>query len=183
VLRADEHGAATLTLLRWGLIPFWAKDPKIGNRLINARAETLADKPSFKHAFKRRRCLVLASGFYEWRPSPQGKLPVYISNPSGQIYAFAGLWERARHVEARPLETCVIVTVPANAALGAIHERMPAVLDTDARSAWLDADTPEATCQALLQPAPVATTQFWQVSRQVNDPTHEGEHLLSPATS
>ena len=180
VVRASERGAWRLGSLRWGLVPFWAKDRTIGHRLINARAETLAEKASFKHAFRRRRCLILASGFYEWRRGPEGKIPVYVTDPAGRPYAFAGLWERWRDRDQLPLDTCVIVTVAANATLASIHDRMPALLDTDGQTLWLDRGAPLSACQALLLPAPDAITEHWPVSRQVNDPAHEGEHLIKP---
>ena len=181
VLRRGRNGERRIDLLRWGLIPFWAKDMKIGYRLINARAETLAEKGAFKHAFQRRRCLVLASGFYEWQRGPTGKVPVYVSDPGGRPYAFAALWERWRDAEHEAVESCVIVTVPANGVLAPVHDRMPALLDDRCLALWLDPDTPAEVCQGLLGPAPDATTGFWPVSRQVNDPAHEGPELLEPA--
>lgn len=181
VLREDQHGARRVALVRWGLIPFWAKDAKIGSRLINARAETLAAKASFKHAFRRRRCLVLASGFYEWQRRSGGKVPMYVSDPSGRPYAFAALWERWRDPGQETLESCVIVTVPANNALAAVHDRMPALLDDSEIALWLAPESSAAACQAVLTPAPNAVTGFWPVSRRVNDPAHEGRDLLEEA--
>jgi putative SOS response-associated peptidase YedK len=181
VLREDEHGVRRVALVRWGLIPFWAKDEKIGSRLVNARAETLAVKASFKHAFQRRRCLVLASGFYEWQRQPGGKVPMYVSDPSGRPYAFAALWERWRDTRDETLESCVVVTVPANGALAAVHDRMPALLDDSGIQLWLAPKSSAAACQAVLTPAPSAVTGFWPVSRRVNDPTQEGRELLQQA--
>ena len=183
VLRRDPRGERRVALLRWGLIPFWAKDPKIGNRLINARAETVAEKGAFKHAFQRRRCLVLASGFYEWRRTAAGKVPMYVSDPTGRPYAFAGLWERWRDSEADTVESCVIVTVPSNHALTEVHDRMPALLDDPSIGLWLDPATDPDVCQSLLLPAPDEVTRFWPVSRLVNDPAHEGPALVEPADS
>ena len=180
VIRADQDGERHMDLLRWGLVPSWAKDSKIGNRLINARAETVAEKPAFRSAYKRRRCLIAASGFFEWQASPGGKIPMYISDPSGRPYAFAGLWERWQQAGAAPLETCLIVTVAANNVLQPVHERMPAVLDADAQATWLSALTPAQDCRSLLRPAAERFTRFWPVSRKVNNPAHEGPDLLVP---
>ncbi len=180
VVRVAGSGERRLAQLRWGLIPFWAKDAKIGNRLINARAESLAEKPSFKHAFKRRRCLVVASGFYEWQSAPGGKMPMYVSDPTGQPYGFAGLWERWRGPRGESIESCTIITVPANSALAGVHDRMPALLEPADQSLWLDHGASPARCQALLRPAPDRMTRHWPVSRQVNDPAHEGPGLMTP---
>jgi putative SOS response-associated peptidase YedK len=181
VVRADEHGTRHLDQLRWGLIPSWAKDPKIGHRLINARAETVAEKPSFRAAFKRRRCLVAASGFFEWQATPAGKVPMYISHPSGWPYAFAGLWEHWQGDEGEPIESCVIITVPANNRLRSVHDRMPAILTDDAQTHWLSASTAPRDAHSLLLPAPDSATNFWPVSSQVNNPAHQGAELLAPA--
>jgi putative SOS response-associated peptidase YedK len=179
-IRADEQGLRSLDLLRWGLVPHWAKDVGIGNRLINARAETVAEKPAFRQAFSRRRCLVLASGFYEWGQTPAGKSPFFMSPGSGQCLAFAGLWEQWRGGGEEILETCVIITTAANAKLAKVHERMPAILAADAQVLWLAGETPKNERLELLKPAPEPELEVRQVRRIVNNPRNEGAELIEP---
>ena len=182
-IRADEQGLRSLDLLRWGLVPHWAKDVGIGNRLINARAETVAEKPAFRQAFSRRRCLVLASGFYEWGQTPAGKSPFFMSPGSGECLAFAGLWEQWRGGGEETLETCVIITTAANAKLAKVHERMPAILAADAQALWLAEETPKNERVELLKPAPEHELEVRQVRRIVNNPRNEGAELIEPETS
>jgi len=181
VVRHDGAGVRTLDMLRWGLVPSWAKDPSIGNRLINARGETVAEKPAFRAAFARRRCLVLASGFYEWAATPSGKRPFYISSSAGEILAFAGLWERWQKNDAPVLETCVIITAAASPFLASVHDRMPVILSPDAQSLWLAADTGAARSK-LLKPIEYPGLTMWPVGRRVNDPRNEGAALLERAS-
>ena len=182
-IRADEQGLRSLDLLRWGLVPHWAKDVGIGNRLINARAETVAEKPAFRQAFSRRRCLVLASGFYEWGQTPAGKSPFFMSPGSGECLAFAGLWEQWRGGGEEALETCVIITTAANAKLATVHDRMPAILAADAQALWLAGETPKNERLELLKPAPEHELEVRQVRRIVNSPRNEGAELIEPDTS
>lgn len=182
-IRADEQGLRSLDLLRWGLVPHWAKDIGIGNRLINARAETVAEKPAFRQAFSRRRCLVLASGFYEWGQTPAGKSPFFMSPGSGECLAFAGLWEQWRGGGEEVLETCVIITTAANAKLAKVHERMPAILAADAQVLWLAGETPKNERLELLKPAPELELEVRQVRRIVNNPRNEGAELIEPETA
>src|SRR5512136_1289526 len=133
-----RDGENRIERLRWGLIPFWAKDPAIGNRLINARAETVAEKPSFKSAFAKRRCLVVADGFYEWRPAGKRKVPVYICLKSKKPFGFAGLYETWKTPEGNELRTCTIVTTEANDLVRPIHDRMPVILSGGVEDRWLD---------------------------------------------
>ena len=177
-IRADTDGLRNLELLRWGLIPHWAKDISIGNRLINARAETVAEKPAFRQAFSRRRCLVLASGFYEWGNTGDGKMPFFMSPVDGQCMAFAGLWERWHGGEEVALESCVIITTAANASLEAVHQRMPVILDDNAQISWLAEDTSKEACRALLRPAPESLLTIRMVRRSVNNPRNEGVTLI-----
>ena len=181
-IRADEQGLRSLDLLRWGLVPHWAKDVGIGNRLINARAETVAEKPAFRQAFSRRRCLVLASGFYEWGQTPAGKSPFFMSPGSGECLAFAGLWEQWRGGGEETLETCVIITTAANAKLAKVHERMPAILAADAQALWLAEETPKNERLELLKPTPEHELEVRQVRRIVNNPRNEGAELIEPET-
>jgi putative SOS response-associated peptidase YedK len=176
-IRAGRNGLEGAEL-RWGLVPFWAKDPSIGNRLINARAETLAEKPAFREAFQRRRCAILASGFYEWRKSPSGRTPYFIAPRDGRPIAFAGLWERWRQGD-RQLETCTIVTTDANRALHDLHERMPVILSAEAVRVWVDPQQPVEAVAGLLRPAPEEQLAFHAVSRAVNSPANEGEELIA----
>jgi putative SOS response-associated peptidase YedK len=176
-IRADEAGQRSLAMLRWGLVPHWAKDISIGNRLINARAETVAEKPAFRQAFSRRRCLVLASGFYEWGETPAGKVPYFMAPRNGECLAFAGLWERW-HGDDDILESCTIITTTANATLTKVHQRMPAILAADAQVRWLAGETPATERLSLLRPAPEDELEVRQVRRTVNNPRNEGAGLI-----
>ncbi len=176
-IRTDQAGRRNLAMLRWGLVPHWAKDISIGNRLINARAETVAEKPAFRQALSRRRCLVLASGFYEWGKSPAGKVPYFMSPRSGEGLAFAGLWEQWRGGDG-VLETCAIITTAANATLTKVHQRMPAILAADAQVRWLDGETPATERLELLRPAPEDELEVREVRRTVNNPRNEGAELI-----
>ena len=160
--------------LQWGLIPSWADDPKIGNRLINARADTVATKPAFRQAFKRRRCLILADGFYEWQKVGKAKQPYLIHRPDDQPFAFAGLWERWKGNDL-VIESCTIITTEANDTLQPLHDRMPVILDEQDHDRWLDSD---ADAEALLRPAPDELLETYPVSTQVNKPAQAGPELI-----
>jgi putative SOS response-associated peptidase YedK len=170
-----------LALARWGLVPFWASDPKIGNRMINARGETVADKPAFRAAFRKRRCLVPADGFFEWQRSAAGKQPWFIRAADGEPLAFAGLWELwdAKGTEP-PLASCTIITTRANEMMKPLHDRMPVVLAPSAREAWLDPASSPAALQGLLEPAAEAALEAWPVSLRVNSPANEDASLVEP---
>ncbi|MBI5695470.1 MAG: SOS response-associated peptidase [Nitrospirae bacterium] len=165
----------------WGLIPHWAKDRKIGHSLINARAETLAEKPSFRTPFRDRRCLVVADGFYEWRKEAGRKVPMYIRIAGGRPFAFAGLWDSWRD-GAEEVRTFTIITTASNGLVGAIHDRMPAIIPPDGYAAWLDVSghRPESV-SGLLVPYPSAEMEMFGVSAEVNDPRAEGPGLVVPA--
>ncbi|MDJ0926437.1 MAG: SOS response-associated peptidase [Gammaproteobacteria bacterium] len=175
-LRVDRTGVTEPVLLRWGLVPSWAKDPAIGNRMINARAETVREKPSFRAAFKRRRCAILADGFYEWRAVAGAKQPYFITHQEGQPFAMAGLWERWNRGD-EPLETCTIITTAANRRLENLHARMPVIFLPEQLEAWLTDDDPEQL-QDLLRPCADDLLRYWPVSRRVNSPANEGAELL-----
>jgi putative SOS response-associated peptidase YedK len=180
VIRADADGR-TLVGLRWGLVPFWAKDPKIGNRMINARGETVAAKPAFRAAFRKRRCLVIADGFYEWQKVAGGKQPWLIAQADGEPFAMAGLWESWRPAEdAAPLETCTIITTAANDMMRPLHDRMPAILDGAAIDRWLDPAAEPAALEPLLAPAPDGILRAVPVSRRVNSPANDDPALIEP---
>lgn len=176
-VRASAEDARELVSLRWGLVPFWAKDPSIGNRMINARAETLADKPSFRNAYRKRRCLVLADGFYEWHRDGGSKVPWYISLPDRRPMAFAGLWERWTDKETgETLETATIVTTDANPFMAKLHQRMPVVLEPDTASRWLGMDDQLLGDYASVVP----DLRAWPVSRRVNSPANNDASLIEP---
>ena len=165
--------------LRWGLVPPFAKDPREGMRAINARAETVATRPAFRRAFRRRRCLVVADGFYEWRRDGREKQPFFVRLRSGRPMAFAGLWERWRPPDrdAEPLVSCAIVTCAANGVVAPIHDRMPVILAPAARDAWLDpaCDDPGR----LLVPCPDDVLEAWPVSSRVNRGDQDDADLVA----
>ena len=179
-VRVDRDGVRRLRALRWGLVPFWAKDPSIGRRLINARLDSLADKPAFREALTRRRCLIPASGFYEWGVDAAGKKQPFFIRPRAEpLLAIAGLWERWRTPAGEPLETCVIVTTDANALLAPIHDRMPVVLSRAAQEVWLDPSSEVAAITELAAQGPELEAQA--VGTAVNDPRNDDERVLAPA--
>ncbi len=181
-----EDGARVLHLLRWGLVPHWAKDLRVGASMINARAETVFDKPAFRDAIRRRRCLVPADGFYEWlRPDgPRGRaLPQYIAPPPGTVTAFAGIWERWRDPTGRWQRSYAIVTVPPDPIVAGIHDRMPLVLPRAARAAWLDPSLTEPDAvRALLAPGPLVGWTVRAVSPRVGKPEHDDPACLDAPT-
>lgn len=169
----------------WGLVPSWAKDPAIGNRMINARAETLAEKPAFRTALKRRRCLIPAHGFYEWRKNPDGtKTPLYIAMKSAKPFAFAGLWDEWHDPGGSVLPSCTIITTNPNALLKTIHDRMPAILRPDQYRQWLDpAEKDPRDLMPLLSPYPAEEMMATAVSRAVNSPKNDSPECIQPMTS
>jgi putative SOS response-associated peptidase YedK len=168
---------------RWGLIPSWASDEKIGYRTINARAESVASKPAFRSAFLKRRCLVLADGFYEWRAEgKRSKTPFFIRRPDGELLAFAGLWEIWRPEDRDEVRSCTIVTTAANELLAPIHDRMPVVLPPQHFEQWLDPDPqPKAQLLQLLLPLPANELTAFPVSKAVNDVNNDGPECVAPA--
>lgn len=173
------HPDRKLALFRWGLVPSWAREEGGGAKRINARAETLSERPSFREAFLARRCLVLADGFYEWRKTPSGKVPVHVRLPSGEPFAFAGLWERWRRPDRTSLFTFTIVTTAPNELMRPIHDRMPAILTPEAEDAWLDPRRDPASLSALLVPYPGALVAQ-DVSTLVNSPRHDEPACVAP---
>ena len=179
-------GTNQVEMLRWGLVPPWAKNPTIGNRLINARAETLAAKPAFRAAFRRRRCLILADGFYEWRqatmPDTQRKTPLYFRLKSGRPFAFAGLWEEWHAPDGQQWLSCTIVTTTPNTLLETVHSRMPVILPSGSHAQWLDqAEQDPASLALLLQPYPAGDMEGYVVSTLVNDPKNDRPECIVPA--
>jgi putative SOS response-associated peptidase YedK len=183
VVRVVARGAPrSLAPLRWGLVPYWATDPTIGNRMINARAESVAEKPAFRDSFRRRRCLVPADGFYEWKKlAPRVKQPYLVRRQDRLPFAFAGLWSSWRGPEAGPLETFTILTTSPNDLLRPLHDRMPVILDRRDFAAWLDpANRDAARLQSLLVPAPDAGWEAVPVSRAVNSADHDEPDCIEP---
>jgi len=178
----DTAGRRVLSLRRWGLVPYWAKDPGIGARLINARAETAAEKPAFRDALSRRRCLVPADGFYEWGQTRSGsRQPYHIARPDRGCFALAGLFERWRAPEGDWVHTCSVLTVPANPRLATIHARMPAILAPADYARWLDPQLRDPRLlRALLAPCPDAELEPVPVSRRVNRAEVDDPACIAP---
>lgn len=175
---AGDGDQRELVMLRWGLVPFWAKDPSIGNRMINARAETVAEKPSYRAAFRHRRCVVLADGFYEWRRENDVKTPYYISLASEETFALAGLWEDwTDKATGESLQTTTLITTAANEFMQPLHHRMPLILQARTATEWL-AGSVELLDQAASQTPPL---KAWPVDRRVNNARNEGEELIRAA--
>jgi putative SOS response-associated peptidase YedK len=179
-----NDGGLALEELRWGLIPSWAKDPAIGNRLINARAETLTEKASFKRPFQSRRCLVPADGFYEWRftRTTKGKIPMRIRLKSQAPFAMAGLWERWKDAEGKELRTFTIITTGPNAVLEPIHNRMPVILKRQDEEAWLDPKVASTRLTALIAPYPAEEMEAYEVSKLINNAAVDTPDCIEPAT-
>jgi putative SOS response-associated peptidase YedK len=170
----------TVDLLRWGLIPSWAKDESIGSKMINARAETLAEKPSFKRLLNSKRCLVVADGFYEWKKEAGGKTPMYITLKSKELFAFAGLWDSWKSPDGEQIRTCTLITTVPNEVVASIHNRMPAILSSGARQEWLDSSLhDEHVLLPLLAPYPAEEMTARPVSRLVNNPQYDGAELIA----
>jgi putative SOS response-associated peptidase YedK len=182
VRRHPETGARHLDPLRWGLVPRWAKDPAIGSRMINARAESLAGKPAFRDAYAKRRCIVTADGFYEWRAEGRAKQAYAVAMRDGAPMPLAGLWEGWRAPDGTILRTCTIVTTEANERLAAIHERMPVILPPEAWPLWLgeqEAEEGAEALRALLRPYPAAGLAVWPVGSRVNRVAENDRSLLA----
>lgn len=168
----------------WGLIPSWAKDPSLGSRLINARAETLAEKPAFRGSLKHKRCLVLADGFYEWKKDTASstKIPHYIRLADGKPFAFAGLWSEWRSADGSEVRSCTIITTTPNFLLASIHNRMPVILDRVSRNAWLQpGPRTSEELSVLLRPFPAEQMTAFPVSTRVNNPAHDDAACIAPA--
>lgn len=185
VVRLDAEQQRQLHWLQWGLIPSWSKDPKMGARMINARSETLAEKPSFRQAFRRRRCLIPADGFYEWHRSGKTKQPYYFFLDSAaetpMLFGFAGLWEHWENGNGDVIESCTIITTAPNATLDAFHDRMPVILSPQTYDRWLDpmVERPESL-QSLLQPYTASSMSYYPVSTAVNNPRQDDRLCIQP---
>ncbi len=176
-----KNSPNTLEIMKWGLIPHWAKDPKIGNRLINARAETVAQKPSFRESFKVRRCLVPATGFYEWKKTGNDRAPYLIQMKTNEVFSFAGIYDVWKDVEGKEFKTFSIITTQANKPVKPIHHRMPVILEAKDEESWLDKKTTPDNLQKLLMPYPEGKLEAYTVSIKVNNPRNQGKELVNKA--
>jgi putative SOS response-associated peptidase YedK len=177
----DSH-QRELVFLHWGLIPSWAKDPSIGYKMINARSETAAEKPSFRNALKYRRCLVPISGFYEWQKVGKGKQPHYIHRADEQLLAVAGLWEHWQSADGSEIESCTLLTTTPNELMRPLHDRMPVILHPDDYDLWLDPQTVKTEpLLPLLRPFPAEYMTAYPVSTLVNSPINESPNCILPA--
>lgn len=179
-VRAMSTGRA-LNMLRWGLIPSWSADPKIGYKLTNARSETVAEKPSFRSAFKQRRCLIPASGYYEWQKIGSQKQPHFIRPRDGGLFSFAGLWERWNDPKGEVVETCTILTTSANEVMRPIHERMPVILDAGGEVLWLDPTATADALRTLFVPFASEEMEAFPVNPWVSNARNQGPKCLEPA--
>lgn len=180
VIVIGDDGQRYVKQMRWGLVPSWAKDPSIGNQMINARAETLITKPAFRVAVRKRRCIIPADGFYEWRREGNLKQPVRIVLKNREPFGFAGLWEHWTPPEGEELLTCTIITTEANELLKAVHHRMPVILPKAEENLWLDPDTPLTDVLALLKSYEPAEMEYYPVDRAVNSPQHNSPDCIVP---
>ena len=180
VVRLSREGQRSLGMLHWGLIPYWAKDKSIGYKMINARSETLTQKPAFREAFKRRRCLIPADGFYEWRTLAGKKVPFFVTMKNGQPFAMAGLWERWRESEdAEPLDSCTIITTQPNELVSELHDRMPAIVPPEHFGPWLDREVRDTEALGeLIETYRSDAMRVAAASTLVNNPANEGPELL-----
>jgi putative SOS response-associated peptidase YedK len=178
---ADAGGGPSFGWYRWGLVPFWAKESSIGSRMINARGETVANKPAYRASFGKRRCLLVVDGFYEWRATPEGKRPHRIRLASGEPFTLAGIWDRWTH-EPEHLETCASITTTANTLMAPIHDRMPVIVSPADRASWLAGETPRSELEALLKPYAGDDLVAYEVSTLVNRPINDTPECVEPVT-
>ncbi len=177
-------GGRELVMLRWGLVPHWAREPDpIGRALINARSETVADKPSFRDSFRFRRCLVVADGFYEWKPEGKRKQPYWIRMATGTPFGFAALWDRWDGGEGPIVESCTILTTEANETLRPLHDRMPVIVEPSQHACWLSPDTPNWELDPLLRPLPEDVLEVRPVSTRVNHVGNDDPECIAPLRS
>ena len=173
--------ARKAVVMRWGLVPFWAKDPKIGNRLINARAETVSTKPAFRASLKKRRCIVPTTGFYEWRREGKTKTPFYVRMKDDSFFGLAGLYDTWRKPDGSPLQTFTIITTRPNAVLEKIHNRMPVILTPEQEETWLSGgELSPSTLSSLFKPYPSRPMAAHEVSKDVNNPRNDSPSLIHP---
>jgi putative SOS response-associated peptidase YedK len=179
VIYKDTNQQNKIEFMKWGLIPFWAKDPKIGHKMINARAETLTQKPSFKHLLKSKRCLVPSSGFYEWKRIDKRKVPYYIGIKNSKIFSFAGLYDNWKDSVGNELKTFTIITTNSNNTLKPIHNRMPVILEREFEEDWLDVKTHDFdSLKQMLKSYPDDKMIAYAVSTEVNNPSNDNPELI-----
>jgi putative SOS response-associated peptidase YedK len=180
-VRLNRDGQRVLTMVRWGLVPSWAKDLAIGNRMINARAETISQKPAFRTAFERRRCLIPVDGFYEWKKVDGRKQPMYVRFRDGHVFAFAGLWERWRPgPDEKPVDSCTILTTTPNPLMADIHDRMPVIVPRVEYDRWLSREVPGSEVTGVLKPYDASDMEAYPVSTRVNSPANESPACVEP---
>lgn len=179
-IRLNDDGKRELTFFQWGLIPSWSKDTKIGSKLINARSETVAEKPSFRAAYKRRRCVIPVDGFYEWQKTDNGKQPMFIHGADKKLLPFAGLWEMWRSPEGDSIQTCTILTTKPNEMMAQIHNRMPLILEAEDVQMWLDPGDDPSDAMHLFRPYPAHKMAAYPVSTTVNNPRNESAACIEP---
>lgn len=179
VVRGEQN---TLVIMKWGLIPFWADDPKIGFKMINARAESISEKPSFRKAFRKQRCLVPASGFFEWQKTDNQKTPFYIKLKKQPLFSFAGLFDLWKDAQGKEIRSYTIITTQPNNVLAPIHNRMPVVLEPEEEDVWLDQSMPENTLVRFLKPFDSQQMEIYPVSNEVNKPENDNENIIKPVS-
>lgn len=176
-----DADARNLEMMHWGLIPSWSKDPSIGSRMINARAETVAEKPSYRSAFKRRRCLIPADGFYEWAKTNDGKQPYYLHLKDGSPFGFAGLWETWSMDGGEEVRSCTIITTEPNEVAAEVHNRMPVIISPELYDAWLEpGNDDQEELLSMLAPYPAESMEAYPVSRSINRPANDYPEVLEP---
>ena len=181
VVIINDEGVRQLIQSKWGFIPSWAKDPSIGNKMINARSETVSEKPAFRSAFKRHRCLVIADGFYEWRTKGKRKFPMYVRLKSGEPFGFAGLYNVWTSPDGKKTCTCTIITTEANEVVKPIHERMPVILPRDKEDIWINPATEDKEILLnVLKPYLVEEMDAYEVSTKVNSPQYNSSSNIKP---
>lgn len=173
----DRGGKAVVREFRWGLVPSWAKDPSVGQRMINARAESLAEKPSWSMPLRTQRCLILADGYYEWKAGEKGKIPFYFRLADGRAFGLAGLWDRWDKGES-PMETCTVITTAAGTRTSSYHHRMPVVLTEESATAWLNPASSPAELGSLMVAYESEDLEMFEVSRYVNDPANDSAECI-----
>lgn len=182
IIRLPADHEKEILPVHWGLVPFWAKDVKVGYKMINARAETIAEKPSYKNLLGKKRCLVIASGFFEWKKIGRSKYPYYIHMASGDFMTFAGLWDSWKDKDGKILESCTIVTCAPNETVAHLHDRMPVIITGEDRDLWLDTDKlKKEEALKLLRPLPAKLIDMHPVTNLINSPANNAEEYLQPA--
>ena len=183
IIIVNNQGEKQLVTCGWGFIPSWAKDASSGYKMINARAETVAEKPTFKEAFLKHRCLVIADGFFEWQKDEKGKMPYYIHLKSGRPFGFAGLYDTWTSPEGGSICTCTIITTDANELLAQIHDRMPVIIPKNKEDLWLDPGMQDQDIlRGMLRPYPTQEMEMYPVSPKVNSPKFNSADTIKPAT-